>query len=98
MDFILDDLGDDFATLVVTLGPDDTATALLDGEVSKLRIPLFGYEAQELIAVLHDVPEGEDGPLPPEGVCILYGGAGEDPDDCTTHRHEKDRPEKARRQ
>lgn len=29
-----------------------------------------------------------DGPWPPEGTCILTSAPGEDPDDCTTHRHE----------
>lgn len=41
-----------------------------------------------------EVPDGDedDGEGAPSTVCILTGAAGEDPDDCHTHRHEGDDP------
>lgn len=53
-EFNIVDAEDDYATLVIHLGEDDSAEAILSGSrhESRIRLALYAYEAKELIELL----------------------------------------------
>ena len=59
MDFRISEEFGDFGTLLIVPSADDDFAVVGDGRHVEIRLPLFNYQAQQLIAILQPIADKE---------------------------------------
>lgn len=60
MNIYIEDAEEDFGTLVIEPDRDDDIALACSGEGAQLRIPLFNYQARELIEKVQPIADAPD--------------------------------------